>query len=768
MTRWNWGRRETLRWITNTLLVSIIPVILFGTIIYYLGSWIVQQEVHRASQESLTQVRHQVETKLGNIEQLSNQIVMQSDLIRLLNIETSPALGAFMQSNTLRSDLSSIKNSTEGIQSIYFYHAAQQIIITDDTITSLYEDRVFRDLSWLDELEAMVGQRVQRSWVAPRMMVSDRGSASRTLTQITVLPFFYQHPKAALIINLRPSFVTDTIARFPLGADGKLLVFNEQGERIGETAPGSISGEAISQILKSFPKDATGSAYTHRHEGSFLTTVVSSVNGWQYAMLVPADVPRQQVEFFRQIIILITALLCVMVVCSAYFSHSRFQRGIRRIMEKLAISRPQDPVHDQGEDAFLRIEEHIGNLLQEVKDERSIQQKHLPLLRAHYLHSLLQGNAVDVTRLAERQAEWGMLPYNRHCVLAVQMDARPSGSFHDDQGLFLFAVANIAGELAAEDSKAYLAEAAVSPPYAVVLFNYASASVAETQVVEYADRLRTVVKKILKQSVTIGVGAPVDSLAGIVHTYREAQQALRMNWVNAADEVLPFTNTTLVAEKLAQYPSADEQALLEALRDRNREAAQAALARFAAKLESGRTSVHMAKTFYMQLLVALIRLVQEFDDDLAHVFGGRNPYETFVPMQTTAQIHRWLSAEVVDGILEFMNSVKRSRTEVLIRDTLVWIRERYATDLSLQSAAERAGISPSYLSQLFKEEVGASFSQYVTALRVERAEELLQQTDLNLSQIAEAIGYTSVQQLFRVFKKKHGKTPGEYREHRLD
>lgn len=760
-------RGGSSKWITQTLLLSIAPVILFGTIIYHMGSWIVQEEIHRASQESLGQVRHQIETQIQTIEQMTNQIAMQSSIIALMDTGEAPSLGSLFQSNETRGDLSTMKNATDTVHSIYFYHLPQRVVITNDVVTSIDEARVFRDVSWLAEMEEMIAARQQRKWIAPRTMTSASGIESSTLTHVRILPLFYSQPKAAIAINMNPDFLDRAISRFPLGGDGMLLIVNERGELMARTSGGGeeVRVDAILEDMRSLRE--ANRTHTAKIGDRFVSTVKSGDNGWTYAMIVSANEPRQQVEFFRKIIVLVTLALCLLGAYSAYFSHSRFQVATRTILEKLSIAKSTDAGH--AVDPIARIESRITSLLKEVKQRRSLEEAHLPLLRTHYLHSLIHGNAVDISKLSDKIEEWGMFPYDTFSVMAVQMDPGAGSSFAGDEALFLFAVSNIAGELPKlPEAETYRFESIITHQHAVFILNYNEHddSVSERELVAIADRLRSIVKKILKHTITIGIGSSVASMHDIVYSYREALQALRMNWVNVSDEVLPYSNATLVAEKLAQYPSADEQELLGALRSRDREAAYRSLEAFRSKLERDLASFHMVKTFYLQLVVAVVRLAQEYDEDMSRVFQGGNPYEKFLAMESVPQIHDWFAERLLEPILSFMESVKRRKTDLLIKQTVELIRAKYKTDLSLQVAADEVGISPSYLSQLFKDELGETFIEYVTRFRVEQAKRLLLSTDLTLQRIAEEIGYTSVQQLFRVFKKKLGMTPGEYREKR--
>ncbi len=70
---------------------------------------------------------------------------------------------------------------------------------------------------------------------------------------------------------------------------------------------------------------------------------------------------------------------------------------------------------------------------------------------------------------------------------------------------------------------------------------------------------------------------------------------------------------------------------------------------------------------------------------------------------------------------------------------------------------------PTHLSEKFKQVTGVKFVDYVARTRFEKARKLLEDVDLRVSEIAFAVGFQSLSQFNRVFKKLSGKSPTEYR-----
>jgi two-component system response regulator YesN len=97
------------------------------------------------------------------------------------------------------------------------------------------------------------------------------------------------------------------------------------------------------------------------------------------------------------------------------------------------------------------------------------------------------------------------------------------------------------------------------------------------------------------------------------------------------------------------------------------------------------------------------------------------------------------------------------------KKVIAFVDQNFYRDISIQSLSHEYIINPNYLCQLFKRELGMTFTEYVTGLRIHYAKELLQKTELTLEEIANKTGYTDYFYFIRVFKKNTGVSPGQYR-----
>ncbi len=98
-----------------------------------------------------------------------------------------------------------------------------------------------------------------------------------------------------------------------------------------------------------------------------------------------------------------------------------------------------------------------------------------------------------------------------------------------------------------------------------------------------------------------------------------------------------------------------------------------------------------------------------------------------------------------------------------IKRAVEYITQNYGEDISLEDVAEHIKINPSYLCVLFKKNIGMTFSQFLNKVRIDKAKQLLENTEYSVMEIAVACGFSDQSYFTKVFKKYTGVTPKKYR-----
>jgi two-component system response regulator YesN len=157
-----------------------------------------------------------------------------------------------------------------------------------------------------------------------------------------------------------------------------------------------------------------------------------------------------------------------------------------------------------------------------------------------------------------------------------------------------------------------------------------------------------------------------------------------------------------------------------------------------------------------------------------HGVAWESVYSRVVPIhiellrqETIEDMKAWFSSLFVSFAEQLMKAGREKYREE-VRRLIGYMKSHYAQNLTLNDAAGIANMSPSYLSTMFKRETGKSFIELLTEIRMEKATELLRQTDLPSYLIAEKVGYDNINYFGRTFKKEKGVSPSQYRSIRLE
>lgn len=121
--------------------------------------------------------------------------------------------------------------------------------------------------------------------------------------------------------------------------------------------------------------------------------------------------------------------------------------------------------------------------------------------------------------------------------------------------------------------------------------------------------------------------------------------------------------------------------------------------------------------------------------------------------------------EVKDIYNKLVNKInEKTQCKPVVLLTMKYINKNYyVNDLNLQNVADQFNVSSSYLSKLIKQEIGISFSDYITNIRIKKAICFMEDPKMKIYEVAESVGYSNQHYFCKAFKKVIGVSPTEYR-----
>ncbi|MFG6117938.1 response regulator [Thalassobacillus sp. B23F22_16] len=251
----------------------------------------------------------------------------------------------------------------------------------------------------------------------------------------------------------------------------------------------------------------------------------------------------------------------------------------------------------------------------------------------------------------------------------------------------------------------------------------------------------------------VGIGTPYASTDEMNRSYHEALHALEH--IKSSDQV-----TYLFADKNNHHQSPEvyafkrEKELLDAVKNGD---ISTALEQYSLYLKDQQVDGLGILTAKMnELFIIVTRMMNDMGIQ-AERFDHFSHFHSYSELEEKC-VHE------LRRMVEKVNTWRAVHAKGKLGSAMDYMKEKYANPLTLEEVAAHVDLSPYYLSKLFKEKKGVTFIEYLTGIRVGKAKELMNDPVHSLKEICFKVGYKDPNYFSRVFKKKVGRSPNQYRK----
>lgn len=215
------------------------------------------------------------------------------------------------------------------------------------------------------------------------------------------------------------------------------------------------------------------------------------------------------------------------------------------------------------------------------------------------------------------------------------------------------------------------------------------------------------------------------------------------------------------SDLFASYDQASTE-IREALHNKRADSVSACVDRWCLNFQTHRFKPESVKDWVLKLLLDLKLKLQS----LQFIFSGVSAdtlHKEIGDIDSLPELQRWLTEHFMNqlALMEKGAGTGGVRSEVM--KACHYVSLHLDKKVSLEEVAEHLFLNPSYFSRLFKKEIGLGFIEYVTQRKMERAKELLNQTEHSVGKICEMLGYDNHSYFIKTFKAHNGVTPADYR-----
>lgn len=300
----------------------------------------------------------------------------------------------------------------------------------------------------------------------------------------------------------------------------------------------------------------------------------------------------------------------------------------------------------------------------------------------------------------------------------------------------------------------------------------------EEQMSERVKELSKDLEEIMKNYSTIayfgGIGQPVARLRELEESFREAERALaarftmELNRIISVDDIRMVQNVdTLDDIEITSFGEIEktrtmlEKFLNNGVEDEIDEFVDVYINELP---EENLKSVLMRQYIIMDAYIVMMSFCEKIEgiegEMQAQSEELKNSMKT---IQTVEEIKNYIRM-LLKKIIGVRDTISGRRYSDIIEIAKDQIRKTYMSDeISLNTIAAEVGMSPSYFSSIFSKEMGKTFVEYLTEIRMDRAKELLMCSSMKTSEIGYEVGYKDPHYFSYIFKKTQNCTPKEFR-----
>ncbi len=421
--------------------------------------------------------------------------------------------------------------------------------------------------------------------------------------------------------------------------------------------------------------------------------------------------------------------------------------------------------------------EVVYKVIEQIRQERQDKEKRirieeqlkesLPLLKEKFLNSLVNEKIKDMSVVNDKLEFLQLnLPLHQFMVFVIDVEYKEgmiSTNYEKNRQMIKLMVLNSINETLQEE------DALVFNGYSEFLIGIASYNATmdtmfiNMRISKLLARLKIQLQKKLNISVTIGVSRVNTGLEKVHIAYKEAAEAIKHKLFAGSDQIFFYQDININNLDQTQYVFSGKEELIDAIRlcDGNT-IKQIFEKNHDALIKLTNLDIDYVQQLYFPVLGDVINILYDIGEVPANVFKG-NPFKKLMQLTTLYEINNLL-INISLGTVEAIIGIRNKKSINTIQNVMDYIYNNYNKDISLNSAAQHVGLSPAYLSRLFRKETEKSFIEYLMRVRVEKAKILLKKTDKKTYEIAKEVGYNDIRYFTKMFKTLEGITPVQYRE----
>ncbi|WP_310499862.1 helix-turn-helix domain-containing protein [Paenibacillus qinlingensis] len=744
----------------------LIPIVIIGIIAYFNADQIIKKDTSEKLTDNLSASSKTIDIYLSMAQSTNNSLLLSETIQQ--SLRPYPLL-----SDEEKVKLPSILRAIAGnrnpishfVDSIFIFVDDQRIYLSDGIadfdvfFDKFYKFEDFNKDFWRERLH----QSSLFELLKPTRVVNADMNTYREVIPSVTTQYLSGH-LATMVTTISIPTIQTTLQNNSIFAATQYMVLDKNNNVILHSS--GLDERAENDIIAlASPEKQSNRAFKNGDEQSWLVQTTSDY-GWKYISITPVHAFNQESSSILTLIIWICISLLVIGVAFSFIFSFRLYNPIKNIRDILQkndnVDEWQQETRRSGE--LQMIGNSVNQLIQRHMDDNIKISTFSEEILEQFFTNLLKGyrgpHPYSVNTIL-KEIDFQDGSYLCCCFIIDFKDRFYHEIVEADRLLILEKMKRLLLGIMKKYVNCYLTE--YEPNLYVCMVNLKSEEDRE-QLEQGLDMVKTTFAyDMIYCELIIGLGKTYEKIEEYSKSYSDAITAIDKRTDASKMDILDANHFEI--EQNYYYSFLDENKIVNGLKSGDIEGVKAELEGIIALNKSRGVSFHYLGALLVEFFKTGNRYITDKKQSVYDFLDDHEHASLSQPELLPSELDRRLKQiiDFYDKIIAKTFSKPESKSGTLVSFITDYIEKHYEQDLYLEVIAGEIGLSAKYVSRMFKESTGTNISDYISLVRIAKARELLVNTDMKISDIADKIGIFSRTTFLRLFKKYEGISPNEYR-----
>lgn len=663
--------------------------------------------------------------------------------------------------------LSDFVSTNELFDSVYLYiDGSDYIVSSRESVISLER---FADLDWVSKYDELKADRKANRLIPSHFVKSGYNTPGtgyvayghQCITYVYPITPFISNFNGALIFNILEDKFLQIYADSE--SNSNIAMFDEDGTWIT-----GVSHVNYAEVLSDSDRERifeTNRASSDSMDFYFLSNVGKSSYQCTYyhsegygQVLVSLDemgLLMKKANTAQIIFVLFLLLIVPFVALLILWGSRRLYSPLGNLVQELNASGRLE-LSDNGNDDWSAISRAVNELMREERRLFSDNERE-KLKEATFLR-ILAGESTDDDEEVKK-----ILPYRRNMCILAAIDARSSqlSKIKNYDSRIRLLIWLIEDELKAEG---ICPTAMRYEDNAIVLILSVDDTIQDFEqiLLTRLAMIQAKAVKVMDYTISFAISSLNDTPSSAPLSFDQAKNVMQYRFMKGLQSVLLYdrihsANAYYNAEERLKY-------IRHCLKCGKKEDLLVSVEELADDIKAkGNISHFCISQILNQLVTILVQHTSENGIHLEKLLGDNTGiYQRLWQNLTLEEACEWF-CNVAAIVMDYENTATDSKGEY-VRQVMEYVQENYMESITIDTIADHIGISYSYLRKLYKEATGQNLSDHLNQLRIQKAKQLLLETNYTVKEIASMCGFNHERSFSRSFTQIEGVSPSKFKE----